>query len=152
MTGKKSYGAKKGHESEVVQSIEQGNPSEVAHAAFIVANYKGTIPKQKPKRVGKWLFFVAERFVDDTWKNVKQAVEDGKLWTTAKVSTAWRSKGGTYVLCVYTYDCDDEKDVMSIRNYLREMGFKRPTSYKSDNQTLSGVYSDVSSGFAMYKA
>lgn len=152
MTNKKLYGAKKDFEADVVQSIEEGNPSEVTNAAFIVANYKGKNSKPESERVGKWLFFVAEKYIDDTWRNVKKAVEDGKLWKTAKVSTAWRSKGSVYVICVYTYNCDDVDDVMKIRDYLREMGFKRASSYKSDEQTYAGIYSDIAAGFAIYKA
>ncbi len=152
MTNKKLYGAKKDFEADVVQSTEEGNPSEVTHAAFITAIYKGKNPQPEAKRVGKWLFFVAEKYIDDTWRNVKKAVEDGKLWKQAKVSTAWRSKGGVYVVCVYTYDCHDESDVMKIRGHLREIGFKRAASYKSDEQTIAGIYSDLLAGFALYKA
>lgn len=148
----KIYGLKQDSEPDVIQSVEEGNPSEITHAAFIVADYRGDNPMPESIRVGKWLFFVAEKFIDDTWRNVKKAVEDGKLWKQAKVSTAWRSKGNVYVICVYTYDYEDESDVMRIRDYLREMGFKRPVSYKSDEQTLLGIYSDISSGFALYKA
>ena len=148
----KIYGAKQDSEPDVVQSVEEGNPSEVTHAAFIVATYQGENPQPEAKRVGKWLFFVAEKYIDDTWRNVKKAVEDGKLWKQAKVSTTWRSKGNVYVICVYTYNYEDESDVMKIRDYLREMGFKRAASYKSDEQTLAGIYSDLSSGFALYKA
>ncbi|MER0171959.1 MAG: DUF1917 domain-containing protein [Nitrosomonas sp.] len=152
MTNKKLVDTKKDLEADVVRFTEEGNPSEVTHAAFIVAIYKGNIPQPESKQVGKWLFFVAEKYIDDTWRNVKKAVEDGKLWKQAKVSTAWRSKGKVYVICVYTYDYEDEGDVMKIRDYLREMGFKRAASYKSDEQTLAGIYSDLSSGFALYKA
>jgi Domain of unknown function (DUF1917) len=106
----------------------------------------------KNRRVGKWLFFVAEKYIDDTWRNVKKAVKEGKLWKTAKVSTAWRSKGGSYVVCVYTYDYDDKEDAMKIREYLREMGFKRPVSYKTDEQTLAGMYADNTEGIAKYTA
>lgn len=148
----KIYVAKQDSEPNVIQFVEEGNPSEITHAAFIVADYRADNPMPESIRVGKWLFFVAEKFIDDTWRNVKKAVEDGKLWKHAKVSTAWRSKGNVYVICVYTYDYEDESDVMKIRDYLREMGFKRPVSYKSDEQTLSGIYSDISSGFALYKA
>lgn len=38
---KKIYGAKQDSEPDVVQFVEEGNPSEVTHAAFIVATYKG---------------------------------------------------------------------------------------------------------------
>src|SRR5437879_6503139 len=96
----KKYGAKKDHEPNVVQSVDYGNPSEITNAAFIVATYKGEM-QQGSERVGKWLFFVAEKYIDNTWENVKKAVEDGKLWKVAKVSTAWRSKGDVYVVCVY---------------------------------------------------
>ncbi|HQX14685.1 MAG TPA: DUF1917 domain-containing protein [Nitrosomonas sp.] len=152
MTKKKLVGAKKNSETDVVRSVDEGNPSEITHAAFIVARYRGENSMPDGKRVGKWLFFVAEKYIDDTWRNVKKAVEDGKLWKQAKVSTAWRSKGGVYVVCVYTYDCDDESDVMKIRGHLREMGFKKAASYKSDEQTIAGIYSDFTSGFALYKA
>lgn len=149
---KSRHGAKKDFEADAVGFVEEGNPSEITHAAFIVATYKGNSPQPEAKRVGKRLFFVAEKYVDDTWRNVKKAVEDGKLWKQAKVSTAWRSKGGIYVACVYTYDCDDESDVMKIRSHLREMGFKRVASYKSDDQTHAGIYSNLSAGSALYKA
>lgn len=74
------YGINQNSEPDVVQSVEEGNPSEVTHAAFIVATYKGKNPQPEATRVGKWLFFVTEKYIDDTWRNVKKAVEDGKLW------------------------------------------------------------------------
>lgn len=77
---KSRYGAKQDFEADVVPSVAEGNPSEVTHAAFIIANYKGKNSQPEAKRVGKWLFFVAEKYVDDIWRNVKKAVEDGKLW------------------------------------------------------------------------
>lgn len=39
MTNKKLVGAKKNFEADVVQSVEEDNPSEVTHAEFIVAAY-----------------------------------------------------------------------------------------------------------------
>ncbi|UJO99696.1 MAG: hypothetical protein LZF64_10940 [Nitrosomonas sp.] len=58
MTNKKLVGVKKDFEAEVVQSVEEGNPSEVAHAAFITAIYKGKNFQPEAKRVGKWLFLL----------------------------------------------------------------------------------------------
>jgi len=136
---------------EAVLVVEDGNPSEVTSTPFIWATYKGKM-RPESERVGKWLFFVTEKYIDDTWRNVKKAVEGGKLWKFAKVSTAWRSKGSVYVVCVYTYDHDDDKDVMKIREHLREMGFKRLAAYKTDAQTLAGVYSDNTEGIAKYSA
>jgi len=152
MARKPLYGAKRDFETDVVQLVEDGNPSEISHAAFIGATYRGDSRMPEGKNIGKWLFFVAEKYIDGTWANVKRAVESGNLWRHAKVSTAWRSKGSQYVLCVYTYDCDDRDDVMRIREYLREMGFKRAVSYKSDEQTAAGIYSDNKDGIALYRA
>lgn len=136
---------------EVVLVVEDGNPSEVTNTPFVWATYKGEM-RPDSGRVGKWLFFVAEKYIDDTWRTVKKAVEAGKLWKFAKVSTAWGSKGSVYVVCVYTYDHDDDKDVMKIREHLRQMGFKRRAAYKTDAQTLAGVYSDNTEGIAKYNA
>ena len=94
MTNKKLFGAKNDSEADVVGFVEDGNPSEVTHAAFIAATYKGNNHQPEAKRVG----------------------------------------------------------IMKIRDHLREMGFKRATSYKSDEQTIAGIYSDLSAGFALYKA
>ncbi len=55
-------------------------------------------------------------------------------------------------MCVYTYDCEDENDVMKIRDHLRGMGFKKAASYKNDEQTIVGIYFELSAGFALYKA
>jgi hypothetical protein len=135
----------------IFQSITAGKPSETGNAFWISAAYAGKL-KKSSGRTGKWLFFVQERFIDDTWANVKKEVESGKLWENAKVSTALMSGGGVYVICVYTYDHQDVTDVMAIRERLREMGFKRSASYKTDEQTLEGKYSDNMDGLAKYKA
>jgi hypothetical protein len=135
----------------ILRFVDSGNPSEVTNAAWIVANYSGKMEKATP-RTGKWLMFIAEKYIDDTWKNVRNAIESGKLWKTAKVSTAWGSKGNIYVLCVYPYDHEDAKDVARVREELRELGFKRQISYKTDEQTEAGVYSDVTVGVAKYKS
>lgn len=147
------YGIRKEHEPDVVQFADEGNPSEITHAAFVRAIYDGKLEHEASPRTGKWLFFIAEKYIDNTWENVKKAIEAGKLWYHAKASTAWRSKGAVYVICIYTYDYEDEADVMRIRGVLREMGFKRPTSYKTDAATQAGLYADNSEGeVTLYRA
>ncbi len=44
------------------------------------------------------------------------------------------------VICVYTYDWMDEKDVRRVREELREIGIARKIPYKSDQDTLDGKY------------
>ena len=150
MPSKKSS-VRNGQEPEIVLFIDSGNPSETINAAWIVSTYTGKT-KKATDRIGKWLCFVAEKDIDNTWQNVKKAVEAGKLWKIAKVSTALFSKGRVYVVCVYTYDHEDAEDVMRVREYLRKMGFKRTLSYKTDELTAAGVYSDGTGGIAKYKS
>lgn len=63
------------------------------------------------------------------------------------------SKGDVYVVCIYTYDYVDESDIMKIRVvYVKLVSKELPHIKKSDEQTLAGIYSDLSAGFALYKA
>ena len=88
-------------EIDLVRFVDSGNPTEVINAPWILATCPKKTRSETP-RTGKWLLFVPEKYVDETWHNVKKAVEAGKLWKMAKVSIAWLGKGGRYVICVYT--------------------------------------------------
>lgn len=48
--------------------------------------------------------------------------------------------GDSHVICIYTYDHEDESDVMRVREKLRELGFAENLGYKTDAATYSGVY------------
>lgn len=41
---------------------------------------------------------------------------------------------------MYTYDHNDEEDVMRVRKKLRELGFTEKLSYKTDEATRAGIY------------
>lgn len=72
------------------------------------------------KVAGKWLLFVSEDKIDETWAAVSQAVRDGLLANYAKTSTASQQQGSSpYVICVYAADWNDLEDVMAIRERLR---------------------------------
>ncbi|CAL8118681.1 unnamed protein product [Orchesella dallaii] len=97
---------------------------------------------------GKWLIFEPMDKIDETWKEISTAVAKGILGCSAKVSTiADNEVGNPYqdqddgVICVYTYDHNDEYDVMRVRAALRRMGFTRQLAYKTDQTTLQGKYS-----------
>lgn len=128
----------------LAERYQESNPSEVAEVHWIYARRKkGSYPKGT-SRSGKWLLFVPSKNVDEIWRKIKKAVEDGELGNEAKVATAKQSplsSSDAKVICVYTYDYEDQKDVMRIRQRLREMGFTKPLSYKTDVDTLSGKYS-----------
>lgn len=113
-------------------------------------------PKQfiKKKRIveggglktGKWLIFVNKGNVDEVWEKIKLATEKGLLGIGAKVSTAKpkpvdiRYKKDKHVICVYTYNWTDEKDVKRIRKELRKLGITDKIPYKADINTLKGRY------------
>ena len=66
--------------------------------------------------------FVDAKDVDEVWDKIKRVTEEGKLGGSAKVATAKSNPFATSldkrVICVYTYDWTDEKDVKRIREEL----------------------------------
>jgi len=129
---------------EISSSYSDAKPSEVTDVYWIYAKReKGRYPKPTIKS-GKWLIFVDPKNVDEVWAKIKKATEDGKLGNDAKVATAkpnpLAGKSGVKLICVYTYDWTDEKDVKRIREELRKLGIVNKIPYKSDEDTLSGKY------------
>lgn len=129
---------------EISSPYSEAKPSEVTDVYWIYAmRKKGKYPDPTP-RSGKWLIFVDLKNVDEVWAKIKKAVEEGKLGDSAKVSTAkpkpLAGKSNAKVICVYTYDWTDEKDVKRIREELRELGIRNKIPYKTDEDTLSGKY------------
>ena len=114
-------------------------PSREINESWLFA-HAPSAPDLDPEISGKWMMFVAWDKIDDTWKNVAAAVRKGRLAPHAKVSTFASNPTGTYphVLCVYVADYRDQEDVMSIRERLREMGFKRRIPFKLDEMSAKG--------------
>jgi len=120
----------------------EGKPSEVKDVWWIYANRKvGSYPAAT-EQSGKWLVFIPTAQVDEVWAIIKQATEEGKLGDSSKVATAASNRydSSERVICVYTYDWTDEKDVRQVRAELRKLGITRKIAYKSDEDTLSGKY------------
>lgn len=92
------------------------------------------------KQSGKWLSFVPKTEIDAAWEQVKDATELGLLGPISKVSTKLGEQGSEYVICIYTKDWKDERDVMRVRERLRELGFEKPMPYKTDADTIAGKY------------
>jgi hypothetical protein len=92
--------------------------------------------------VGKWLISVRRGSVDEVWGRVRQATEVGQLGIAAKVSTSRPSayKSQDHVICVYTHDFRDKANVGEVLKRLREIGITGKLYYKSDQATLTGVY------------
>lgn len=136
------------HEEIEQLTLETGDcdkPSQVTEVYWLWARrQRGTYPASSEDKVGKWLVFVPASQVDAAWAIIKQAVENGLLGDAAKVATARPSplaqSWGEHVICVYTYDWNDEYDVRRIHAALCDLGFTWPMSYKTDADTLAGKY------------
>ena len=90
------------------------------------------------ERSGKWLLFVPFQKIDETWKLISEETLAGRLGIASKAATAKRNPLAKTpwmkVICVYTYDSSDVEDVMRVRQRLRELGFMKKLSYKSDRR------------------
>ena len=127
-----------------LRPADERNPSAVSDDWWIRAvNRTGNYPRRTPYS-GKWLLFVPNSKVDTVWATIKRATEEGRLGLSSKVATARPNPHATdpetKVICVYTYDHRDEKDVLRIRGVLRELGFAEAIPYKTDAATLAGRY------------
>ncbi len=134
----------KARQEEVSLPYSEAEPSEEIDVYWIYAKrMNGEYPKSTEKS-GKWLVFADINEVDDLWANIKKATEEGKLGGGSKVATAKPNPNAanpnTKVICVYSYDWTDRKDVKQIREELRSLGITKKIPYKSDKDTMSGKY------------
>lgn len=75
---------------------------------------------------GKWMLFPLMDDLDRVWRAVCKGVDSGKLGTTAKIATNGgevRNEGeaNLRLICVYTKDFSDERDVRRVLDALLEM-------------------------------
>ncbi len=122
---------------------DNAKPSEVTEVYWLVAERRSGKYPIPTKNCGKWLIFIDKSDVNEMWAKIKKATEEGKLGNASKVATAKPSPLGeqdTKVICVYTYDWTDDKDVKRIREELKKLGMVNKIPYKSDEDTLSGKY------------
>ncbi len=125
--------------------FEDSKPSEITSIYWIWAENDKKHYPDSTERSGKWLIFADINKIDEIWKKVKDATENNLLGCFSKVSTAKPNPNAqdskSKVICVYTYDYEDKKDVMRIREELRKLGITFKIPYKSDKATLEGQYS-----------
>lgn len=129
------------------------DPTKVKDVYWLYEDNKDVNYPHPTYNSGKWLIFEKPTNIFAAWKQVQDGIKTERLGSSAKVSTrkGWRGRGTDYVICVYTYDWKDEKDVMRIREELRDMGFEKLLPYKADEDTLRGKYSNKGSkGISKY--
>ena len=128
----------------MTEEAETKKPSRVVDEYWIYAYRKEGDYPEPSDNCGKWLVFVSDKAVDEIWEKIRTATEEGKLGLASKVATAkdspLASSSTRKVICIYTYDWTDRKDVMRIREELRKLGITNKIPYKSDKDTLSGKY------------
>ena len=119
-------------------------PSQVFNEYWLYSKRElGSYPQHTSKS-GKWLIFVPIDKIDYIWEVIKKATVNGMLGNLSKVATARKNPTAKdhniKVICVYTYDYSDMKDVFRIRRALTELGFTNKLIYKSDQSTREGRY------------
>jgi superfamily II DNA or RNA helicase len=125
---------------------DEERPSVVSDRYWIYAERAeaSTYPHHGP-RGGKWMLFVKNAEVDAWWSKVKAATESGLLGSSSKVATMKQNPNAaspdTRVICVYTYDVEDETDCSRVRDALRQLGVTWKIPYKTDEDTVTGKYS-----------
>ncbi|MCK9871365.1 DUF1917 domain-containing protein [Nocardiopsis dassonvillei] len=88
---------------------------------------------------GKWMPFTAPERVETVWADIVEATEAGRLGWKAKVATD-NKPGKDRLICVYTKDWRDRRDVARVLVELRAMGIDQRLSYKEDAATLALRY------------
>src|SRR5262249_26877437 len=78
------------------------------------------------EKVGKWMLFIRQEHVNEVWEKIRQATEQGLLGICCKVATAMHNSPQarsetSKLICVYTYDYDDQADVRRILAALRTL-------------------------------
>ena len=131
---------------ELSKIYSNANPTEISNINWIYAKRENVDYPNPTKLSGKWLLFVNVAKLDETWRVIKKATEEGLLGEFSKTATIKPSpnatKVNTKVICVYTSDYTNEEDVMRVRNELMNLGFVAKISYKADFATREGLYSN----------
>ena len=122
-------------------------PSETFNKYWIFSENSGVFNSKTTEHTfpyaGKWLLFIAPDKIDDVWEKIDKATQAGILGISSKCSTM--AAHGLYghremVICVYTADHRDKKNVFHIRDELRKMGFDYKIPYKTNQTTREGKY------------
>jgi len=143
----------------IYQAILAGEgviPSRTTRMYWIVQDAPDVKPDaMEDELAGKWLIFLPPERVDEAWILVRNATFRNELGISAKVSTAKPnpdSRDSMKVIYVYTPDWRDEKEVMRVRERLRDLGFTDRIGYKRNIETYKGEYSQRGKRVTFYSA
>ena len=97
---------------------------------------------------GKWMLFPMPHQVDEIWAMVAKGTLDGRLGSAAKVATDAGDGKPERLICIYTEDFSDVKDVERVLKEMRRLGLVSSEKgakwiyYKIDAYTYLGITSD----------
>ena len=101
------------------------------------------LAKSKGMTNGKWMLFPYSNNVDKAWAKVAKGTLEGTLGCAAKVATD-DSSGGQRLICVYTEDFTNEKDVRRVLDKMQELRLVKVELgiyYKCDAYTYLNIMS-----------
>ncbi|KAI1105443.1 DUF1917-domain-containing protein [Jackrogersella minutella] len=96
-------------------------------------------------RCGKWMLFCNTFEVNEVWETIAKATSNNELGIAAKVAPlSTEDKRTERLICVYTADFSDTKDVRRVAEKLKQLGLTqnntgRPLYYKPDVYTYLGI-------------
>jgi hypothetical protein len=130
-------------EQRKIHQRDERHPSQVTDDFWIGA-YRQR-PDYPHAGDGKWLLHALRPNIDNLWRIVMLATEEGYLGSYSKVSTVslpYTAQTGVHTICIYTYDRNDREDVMSIREALRELGIEQKIHYAiiADKEQINLYY------------
>lgn len=100
-------------------------------------------------RSGKWMLFTDSADVDEAWFQIVDLLAAGELGNCAKVAPIKSTKDGLHLICVYTDDHENVKEVFTVLRALRRSKItcaaERTLNYKTDDATAAGQYSSSGS-------
>ncbi|QKX62970.1 uncharacterized protein TRUGW13939_10138 [Talaromyces rugulosus] len=93
---------------------------------------------------GKWMFFKPPGQIDEYWTTIAATTSRGELGIQAKVATSSSSASSSdRVICVYTHDWEDKRDVRRVLEKSVTLGLVRedqkPIYYKCDAWTYLDI-------------
>ncbi|KAI3319945.1 DUF1917-domain-containing protein [Xylariaceae sp. AK1471] len=93
---------------------------------------------------GKWMLFCTVFEVNEIWAIIAKATANNELGIAAKVAPKSKVDQRTErLICVYTADFSDKKDVTRVAERLKQLGLvkSKPLYYKPDAYTYLGIAS-----------
>jgi len=133
----------------LMEALNNSLPLETTNQPWISVHASEIPAPQNSVQAGKWLIFCDNDTINDTWIKIAQATFNNQLGFGSKVSTIM-SPSDKKVICVYTYDADDEDDVMKVRKTLRTLGIKGKIPYKTNLATKKGEYASEGKRISKY--